>query len=135
MQLTANSRRSAIEQRREQLQRRRAAGGSIAKSYPAVEQVRLQLDFRDSQGVPPSAQVHDLFPAAPVHFEIPCPHGDCDGTLDLGTVMAKLLSDSRETANGHLRCRGTRAGPHLARQRCSLKMHYRLSARYDRPAN
>jgi len=129
MRLTAPSGRSTLEQRREQSRRRRVAAGTLLTAWPAVEQVRIQLDFRDAAGLPPSGQVHDLFPSAPAFFEFSCPFGDCDGALDLNGPVALLLAASRTQAQGAIDCTGSRAGG-PAKIPCGLQVRYRISARY-----
>jgi hypothetical protein len=130
MRLAAPSGRSTFEQRRELSRRRRVAAGSLSSAYPAVEQLRIQLDFRDTAGYPPSAQVHDLFPAAPAFFEFTCPYGDCDGTLDLSGPASRLLTTAAAQAEGVVECPGSRAGG-ASKIPCSLRARYRISARYS----
>lgn len=134
MRLTASpSRRSLLEQQREQLRRRRVSAPTLADTCPTVEQVRIQLEFRDTPDVPPNNQAHDLFPAAAAFFEFPCPYGDCDGVFSLHEAVSSLLSAGSTQSRGQVRCAGTRAG--TERTRCSVKAVFRVTARYQPPAN
>lgn len=131
MRLTAPSRRSTIEQQREQSRRRRVSAGTLAETFPAATQVRIQLDFQDETDRPPVGQLHDLFPPAPAFFEYACPHGDCDGILELGEAVSAMLSRSLPGAEGRVPCPGTRTSAPGSRRPCELVGRYRVNARYE----
>jgi hypothetical protein len=131
MRIVSRTTRSLLEQKREQSLRRRAAAGPIAKSFPQVAQVRLQLRFLATAGAEPAAQVHALYPSAPAHFEFACPYGDCDGSFDLNTAALPLLRKSAAQGEGSLHCSGTRTASGMTRQPCRLRADYWISAQYQ----
>ena len=108
MRIVSRTTRSLLEQKREKSLRKRAAAGTLASAFPKVEQIRLQLRFFPAKGTPPAAQTHALYPSAQAYFEFACPHGDCDGSVDLNEVALPLLKRSGQQADGTLRCPGSR---------------------------
>src|SRR5579872_6706386 len=91
--------------------RERADAATLRKTFPDVEQLRVELTFSDSRARSPSPQVHTLYPAAPAFFRFPCPCPDCDGDFDLSAVVKQLLtgpSSCERKLSGQLSCGGTR---------------------------
>ncbi len=131
MRIVSRTTRSLLEQKREQSLRRRTAAGTIAKSFPAVEQVRLQLRFLATSGAVPAAQIHALYPSAPAYFEFACPYGDCDGSFDLNSIALPLLTKSGPQVDGSLHCSGTRTAGGMTRAPCRLRADYWVSAQYQ----
>jgi len=131
MRFSSRTSRSLLEQSREQSQRRRAAAGSLAKAFPRVEQIRVELRFSASASSAPAAQRHALYPSAPAYFAFACPLGDCDGSFDLNGVVSTMLMNSRPQADGTIQCSGTRAGGGMTRQPCGLRADYWISAQYQ----
>jgi hypothetical protein len=131
MRLAARPSQPNAEQRRELSRRKRVAAGPLSGAFPTVESVRIELNFQDESSQRPVRQLHALYPAAPAYFEFPCPHGDCDGALDLNEIMSKLLQRAAPGGEGSLRCPGFRAGPGMTKRPCSLDAHYRVVAQYE----
>lgn len=122
---------SLVEQRREQLRRRRAAAGTLGESFPRVRQLRIELTFVDPAGPTPTRQLHEVYPPAPALFEVPCPHGGCDGRFDLTDAALKSMAESSAFAAGSRQCSGTRASRGLTRQPCSLRLSYRIVVHFE----
>ena len=101
MRIVSRTTRSLLEQKREKSLRRRVAAGNIAKAYPRVELVRLQLRFLPASGSVPAAQIHALYPSAPAYFEFACPYGDCDGSFDLNAVVQPFLAKGHAHGRRH----------------------------------
>jgi len=131
MRIVSRTTRSLLEQKREKSLRRRIAAGTIAKAFPRVEQVRLQLRFLPTTGSVPAAQMHALYPSAPAYFEFACPYGDCDGSFDLNAVVLPLLAEAGARAEGTLQCSGTRTAAGMTRQPCKLRADYWISAQHQ----
>jgi len=131
MRIVSRTTRSLLEQKREKSLRRRVAAGTIAKAFPRVEQIRLQLRFLPTAGSVPAAQIHALYPSAPAYFEFTCPYGDCDGSFDLNGVVLPLLGDTGSRAEGTLHCSGTRTAAGMTRQPCRLRADYWVSAQHQ----
>lgn len=106
------------------------AAGTIGRSFPHVDLVRVQLQFGTSGTSAPSVQLHALHAPAPASFEFSCPIGDCDGSFDLNAVVRPLLEASGNHAEGSLECGGTRANGGAARRPCRLRLEYRVCALY-----
>lgn len=130
MRIVSRTTRSLLEQKREKSLRKRAAAGALAKSFPQLEQVRVQLRFAATAASVPAAQVHALYPSAPAYFEFACPHGDCDGSIDLNDVALALLRRSDRHAEGSYKCSGTRTAGGTARQPCTQRTDYWITAQY-----
>jgi hypothetical protein len=133
MRLAARPSQPNAEQRRELSRRKRVAAGPLSSAFPAVESVRIELTFQDESSQQPVRQLHALYPAAPAYFEFSCPHGDCDGALDMNEIMSAMLKRSESNADGTLRCPGFRAGPGMTKRPCSLDAFYRIAAQYAKP--
>jgi len=131
MRIVSRTTRSLLEQKREKSQRRRAAAGTLSKAFPQVEQVRVQLRFFATKGPVPAAQTHLLYPSAQAYFEFACPHGDCDGSIDLNGVALPLLRNSDLQADGTLHCSGSRTAGGMARQPCNQRADYWIAAQYQ----
>jgi hypothetical protein len=131
MRIVSRTTRSLLEQKREKSLRRRVAAGTIAKAFPRVEQIRLQLRFLPVAGAVPAAQIHALYPSAPAYFEFACPYGDCDGCFDLNSVVLPLLADNGTRVEGTLHCTGTRTAAGMTRQPCKLRADYWVSAQHQ----
>jgi hypothetical protein len=131
MRIVSRTTRSLLEQKRERSLRKRVAAGTLAKSFPLVEQVRVQLRFVATENAAPAAQVHALYPSAPAYFEFTCPHGDCDGSIDLNDVALALLRSSDRQTEGTLKCPGSRTAGGALRQPCNQRTDYWISAQYQ----
>ena len=131
MRIVARTTRSLVEQRREKSLRRRAAAGTIAIAFPVVESVRIQLQMDSSTTLAPAGQTHALYPSAPAYFEFSCPHGDCDGSLDLNGVVLPLLKSAGAHATGTVRCSGSRIAGGMTREPCKLLASYWIFAQYQ----
>lgn len=131
MRIAARTTRSLIEQRREKSMRRRAAAGTLENACPAIESVHVQLQVDSSTTPVPAPQTHALYPAAPAYFEFSCPHGDCDGSLDLNDIVLPLLKKAGSQVTGSVRCSGSRIAGGMTREPCQLVANYWVSAQYQ----
>jgi hypothetical protein len=120
---------AARQERTERLRRDRAAAVTLRASFPAVQQVRLELQFEGTANAPAS-QAHVLHPPARAFFDFPCPYADCDGHFDLSSAVNGTLSTSARHAQGTLGCVGLRARDHASKQPCELQLNYRIIATY-----
>jgi len=130
VRLASRSTQAIIEQRREQLRRKRAAASTIGSAFPAVETIRVELSFRDSTRQEPAGQSHIMYPSAHAYFEFACPYGDCDGSLDLNAVASSLMAHSTSQAQGTIQCTGLRTGKEMTKQPCGVHAQYRIAAQY-----
>jgi hypothetical protein len=130
MRIVSRTTRSLLEQKREHSMRRRQAAGTLESAFPRVEQIRIHLRFVSKKGVVPAAQTHALYPSAQAYFEFACPHGDCDGSIDLNAIALPLLRSNGSLTDGSLHCPGSRTSGGAARQPCNQRVDYWIAAQY-----
>lgn len=131
MRIVSRTPRSIREQEREKSMRKREAAGTLATAFPNIEQVRIHLRFVANGGPAPAARTHALYDSAQAYFEFACPHGDCDGSVDLNAVTLALLRKSGTQADGTLHCPGTRTGTGPARPPCNQRVDYWIVATFQ----
>ncbi len=131
MRIVSRTTRSLLEQKREKSLQKRAKAGVLAKAFPDVEQVRVQLRFVATANPMPAAQVHALYPSAHAYFEFACPYGDCDGSFDLNGAALPLLRSSAAHTEGTMHCSGSRTAGGMTRQPCKLRADYWIDAKYQ----
>jgi hypothetical protein len=131
MRIVSRTARSVREQEREKSMRKREAAGTLATAFPRSDQVRIHLQFVVKDGPAPAARTHALYPSAQAYFEFACPHGDCDGSIDLNDVARPLLRNSGAEVRGTLHCPGTRTGGGGPRPRCNQRVDYWIAVRYQ----
>jgi hypothetical protein len=117
------------QERADILRRERAAALTMRASFPAVQQVRLEMQFEGTSNTP-AAQTHILHPPARAFFDFPCPYADCDGHFDLNQAVSSALSMSACQTVGILGCAGLRSRDHASKQPCELRLSYRIIATY-----
>jgi len=118
------------EQQRERMRRDRAAAQAVRVAFPAVQQLRLELEFSGVGATVPASQVHVLHPPARAFFEFQCPYADCDGRFDLTNAVEAALASPERRATGTLQCTGLRARDHLSKQDCALQLRYTVGISY-----
>ncbi len=131
MRIVSRTRRSVREQERERAIREREAAGTLIQAFPATKQVRIHLQFVSAGGPTPAARTHALYPPAQAYFVFACPHGDCDGSIDLNTVANALLRKGGSRADGTLHCPGTRSEVGGNRPPCKQRVDYWIDASYQ----
>jgi hypothetical protein len=131
MRIVSRTPRSIREQEREKSMRKREAAGTLATAFPRTEQVHIHLQFISKDRPAPAARTHMLYPSAQAYFEFSCPHGDCDGSIDLNAVALALLRSSGTETDGTLHCPGTRTRGEGARPPCKQRVDYWIVARYQ----
>ena len=112
------------------MRRDRAAARVVRAAFPAVQQLRLELEFSGSGATVPASQAHVLHPPARAFFEFQCPYADCDGRFDLTEAVNAALASSQRRVKGTLECTGLRARDHLSKQACALHLRYTVHVTY-----
>src|SRR5579859_1388960 len=118
------------QMRMDRLRRDRAAAVALRVAFPAIQDLRLELQFESASSKAPTLQAHVLHPPAQAFFEYPCPYADCDGHFDLTSAVAAAVADPAHHAQGVLECPGLRPGDLASKRPCQLQMIYKVSARY-----
>jgi len=131
MRIVSRTAHSIREQQRDNSMRKREAAGTLAKAFPRCEQIRIHLQFVSKGGPAPAARTHALYPSAHAYFEFACPHGDCDGGIDVNAVALALLRKSGGHADGTLHCPGTRTAGGGPRPSCNQRVDYWIDVRYQ----
>jgi hypothetical protein len=129
MKLTSRKRVASSDLRRDQRQVDRNRAPPMRSVFPQVEQLRIELNFKDRDAMPPSPQAFTLFPAAPAFFRFACPCAQCDGEFDLTAAVSGLVAeDSRpgRTAAARLSCQGVRARERADSHPCPIEVKYAL---------
>lgn len=119
-------------ERRERWRHERAAALTLREAFPAVQQLRFELNFKSTTTSTPTSQSHVLHPPARAFFEFRCPYSDCDGQFDLTHAVNAALADPAHQAEGMLECCGARASDRGSRQPCQLRLIYTVTAIYQR---
>lgn len=131
MRFTSPGAAGVRQQRLERFRHDRAAAKQLRAQFPAVEQVRFDLQFEAAAASStPASQSHVLHPPARAFFEFRCPYADCDGQFNLAAVVETTLTSSAQRAVGVLVCSGLRARNHAPNQPCQLQLHYTVTANY-----
>jgi hypothetical protein len=129
MKLAPVSPAAERQERRERLRRDRAAALALRDAFPAVQQLRLELQFQSSNAATtPATQSHTLHASARAFFEFPCPYADCDGHFDLSAAVNAALADPAHRASGAMGCSGRRAARVGAKEPCQLLLNYTVIA-------
>ena len=118
------------EERTQQLRRDRAAAQTLRSAFPAVQQLRLDMQFEGTAAYTPASQSHVLYPPARAFFTFQCPYADCDGWFDLTETVNTLLAARSNRLEGSLQCSGARIGDRGSRQPCLLRLVHKITATY-----
>ncbi len=128
MRLSTSSPAAVRQQRADQLRRDRAAALTLRSAFPAIQQLRFDLQFEGTTANTPTSQSHELHPPARAFFTFPCPYSDCDGRFDLTGAVNGALADPSNRSEGVLECAGVRAWDHGSKQPCRLRLVYTIAA-------
>jgi len=115
---------------RERMRLDRAAARVVCVALPAVQELRLELEFSGAGTNVPAGQAHVLHPPARAFFIFQCPYGDCDGRFDLTDAVDVALSSPEHQTIGTLECAGLRARDYLSKQTCALHLRYAIHIVY-----
>lgn len=129
MRLRREKKSSPLEQREDHLRVGRAAAPVLREVSPTATVVSVRLHFIAPTLPAHAEQSFELYPSATAYFEYPCPHGDCDGIIDVSLDARRTLEGKRRQIAGTLECSGHRG---LARKPCGLRVSYTISAQHSR---
>ena len=122
--------RSAVtrQDRSAQLRRDQEAAPKLRAMFPAVDQLRIELNFEGGGASTPVPQSRILHPPARAHFSFPCPYGDCDGRFELAAAVQTVVDDPAHRLEGVIECAGSRASESASKSPCRLRLHFTLTA-------
>ena len=95
-----------------------------------MAELRIELEFNPEFGWSPSRQVHILHPAARLLLHYPCPFPGCTGRFQLEAPITELLRNLSDSLAGDASCTGVRPRAGNTNNPCTVRMNYRVKARY-----
>jgi hypothetical protein len=98
--------------------------------FPAVIQLRVELDFASEFNCSPSGQLHILHPPSAASFRYPCPVAGCTGHFDLQEAVTQLLQQVDSSLTSTICCSGVRPQDRNTGKLCALELRYKLAATY-----
>ena len=119
----------ALRERTERLRRDRSAARVLRVMFPALQELRLELRFKDGDSSAPAFQLHIMHPPARAFFRFPCPHADCSGQFDLTEAVTDACADPTRRSEGVLICSGVRPRTYDSKQPCALQLAYGVIAK------
>lgn len=111
---------------REKQRRDRMAAKELRERFPQFTTLRLDFVFSDAETQPPAPQTIVLHPPARAYFVFPCPHGGCNGELDLAANVDDFAQSGEARTDGHVKCSGERHGRH-GKAPCDLNIEYSIA--------
>jgi hypothetical protein len=109
---------------------------TLSAKFPELKQLNLDLAYYESDGFRKTSEIHysvNVLHAKSI-FYFPCPSGVClGGDFDLSEAVSAAVAVRRKSAEGELRCEGSRppAKPQGETTSCQNVLRYRLLLRYD----
>lgn len=116
---------------RERLRFEQKQAAPLSELYPQLSEVKVEFDFDDGTGTPPSLQSYSHFPAARSLFRYACPCHSCDGEFDLAGQIANLAGSIKRAPRVQrftIVCPGQRLEAHQQRSACPIRATIHISA-------
>ncbi len=115
-------------QQREQRQRTYQAVATVAKQFPAVSEIAVELRFADQDGKRMASPYKRIFaPAMQAFFDFPCPIKECvGGGFNLSADIPAAVASKTEVTTGSHSCQGRRPRPEAKDARCLLELKYEV---------
>jgi hypothetical protein len=115
---------------REQRQRTYLAAPTVAKQFPALEELAVNMSFFDPEGkVHPSPSRRLFAPSMQAFFEFQCPMHDCSGGgFNMRDLVPRALTGKKPVTSGQLQCAGKRPRIGAGTSPCLLELNYEVVA-------
>ena len=106
---------------------------SLAEKFPTLRSPRVDLVYFDPDGLTRTGELR--YKANVAHtksvFSFACRHGDClAGDFDLSDAVAEAVAHRRKSAEGEIRCGGTREMTKGNAKPCANLLRYKLILGY-----
>jgi hypothetical protein len=106
---------------------------SMAEKFPKLKSLKVDLTYFDPDGLTRTGELR--YKVNVVHaksaFSFVCQSGDClAGDFDLSNAVADAVAKRRRTAEGEVRCEGTRGKASEVRTPCKNLLRYKLTLGY-----
>ena len=120
------------EYRLQQLQRANDSV-SFAQKFPKLKTLTVDLAFFEADGLTKNGELRYKVNVgfAKSLFSFVCSSGECfGGDFDLSAAVAEAVKARRKTAEGQIRCHGSRAKPKGQTGPCRNILRYKLTLGY-----
>lgn len=103
----------------------------LVAQHPGVEEVGIQLEFRDPEGrQTPSPRGMTFSAHMHAYFQFSCPLRDCvGGGFDANADLLSALSRRRDGHTGTATCHGNRPRGGRKQATCGIELRYALAIR------
>lgn len=106
---------------------------SLAEKFPMLKSLRVDLAYFDPRGLTKTGELRYKVNVAHAKsvFSFSCQSGEClGGDFDLSDAVTEAVAHRRKSAEGEIRCQGTRKGPKESKRPCHNLLRYRLTLGY-----
>ncbi len=116
-------------QQREQRQRTYMAVARMRERFPRVEELSIELRFKEPSGKPYQSPHKRIFvPEMQAYFEFQCPMPHCTGGgFDLSADIPKLVTSGKALSRDTRLCQGRRAHTDAPGGRCLVELSYEVA--------
>ena len=105
----------------------------LAEKFPKLKSLTLDLSYYDPEGMSRAGEVKykvNVEHAKSV-FSFACQSSECvAGSFDLSDVVTEAITQRRKSAQGEIRCPGTRERPRVGHRPCLNLLRYKLTLAY-----
>jgi len=110
----------------------RQSSPAIRDVFPGVEAVRINLTFKDPDGLADPKPMRLKFgPEQKAFFHLDCLFWECvRGGFDLGPAVRDAVRAQARSARGEQDCQGWQDPERIGKHRCWLKARYEIQIEY-----
>jgi hypothetical protein len=106
---------------------------SLAEKFPKLKSLRVDLAYFDPDGLTRTGELRykvNVKHAKSV-FSFVCQSSEClAGDFDLSQAVTQAVTQGRKSAEGEIRCQGTRERPKEGKRPCHNLLRYKLTLGY-----
>jgi len=120
------------EYRLSQIQRANESA-SLAEKFPKLKTLKVDLAYYEPDGLTRTGELRYKVNVAHAKsmFSFVCNSGEClKGDFDLSTAVAQAVAKKSKTAEGEIRCPGTRVRAKDGAEPCQNLLRYKLTLGY-----
>ncbi len=106
---------------------------SLAAKFPKLKSLKVDLSYFEPDGLTRTGELRYKVNVehAKSAFSFVCQNGEClAGDYDLSNAVAEAVVKRRRTAEGEVRCQGTRLKPKEEKRPCHNLLRYKLTFGY-----
>ena len=120
------------EYRLRELQRVNSSA-SLAEKFPRLKSLRLDLTYFEPDGLNKTGELRYKLNVQHARsiLSVACQNGEClAGDFDLSDALTAAVARRRKSAEGEIRCQGTRTKPKGSQMPCHNLLRYKLTLGY-----